>query len=167
MNEPGASKHIPPSMSDERLIQELEFWGEGKHADAHCSALEIQRQVLDRRRKSLRLTLVACSIFSATILSTAWLPLVQRQDAGQKNARQNNSRPTEVAMEKTPIDFDPELLMKSIAQRTQEINARIEELKFGREQQRLAVSEIRDLNARLLHYRRIAFRNAIVLNQIP
>lgn len=162
MSKSRSSEHIPLSMSDEQLIQELAFWGEGKHADSRYRALKIQRQVLDRRRKSLRMTLVACSVFAATILSTAWLMHLQRQDARQKDVR-----PSEIATDKTPIDLDPDLLLKSIAKRTQEIDARIEELNSRREQQRIAASEIQDLNARLLHYRKVAFRNAIVLNQIP
>lgn len=162
MSKSRSSEHIPLSMSDEQLIQELAFWGEGKHADSRYRALKIQRQVLDRRRKSLRMTLVACSVFAATILSTAWLMHLQRQDARQKDVR-----PSEIATDKTPIDLDPDLLLKSIAKRTHEIDARIEELNSRREQQRIAASEIQDLNARLLHYRKVAFRNAIVLNQIP
>ena len=162
MSKSRSSEHIPLSMSDEQLIQELAFWGEGKHADSRYRALKIQRQVLDRRRKSLRMTLVACSVFAATILSTAWLMHLQRQDARQKDVR-----PSEIATDKTPIDLDPDLLLKSIAKRTQEIDARIEELNSRREQQRIAASEIQDLNARLLHYKKVAFRNAIVLNQIP
>lgn len=167
MSKSRSSEHIPLSMSDEQLIQELAFWGEGKHADSRYRALKIQRQVLDRRRKSLRMTLVACSVFAATILSTAWLMHLQRQDARQKDARQKDVRPSEIATDKTPIDLDPDLLLKSIAKRTHEIDARIEELNSRREQQRIAASEIQDLNARLLHYRKVAFRNAIVLNQIP
>ncbi len=116
----------------------------------------------NKSRTSLQLTMVACSVVAATTLSTAWLTHLQRQDAWQKDAR-----PSEIAVEKTQIDLDPDLLLKSIALRTLEIDARIEDLKFGREQQRLAACEIQDLNARLLHYKRVAFRNAIVLNQLP
>lgn len=162
MSKSRSSEHTPLSMSDEQLIQELAFWGEGKHADSRYRALKIQRQVLDRSRKSLRMTLVACSVFAATIMSTAWLTHLQRQDARQKDVR-----PSKIATDKAPIDLDPELLLKFIAQRTQEIDARIEELNSRREQQRFAASEIQDLNARLLHYKKVAFRNAIVLNQIP
>lgn len=149
-------------MSDEQLIQELAFWGESKHLNSNCSALQIQRRVLTESRKSLRLTLVACSVFAATILPTVWLTHWQRQDA-----RREDVRPSEIATERTPIDLDPDLLLQSIAQQTQEIEVRIEELNSRREQQRLAASEIRDLNASVMHYKRVAFRNAIVLKQVP
>ncbi len=149
-------------MSDEQLIQVLEFWGEGKLADSQYSALAIQRHAHNRSRKSLGLTLAACSIGAAILLSTAWLTQLWREDAQQKVAQ-----PMKIATDRTPINLDPNLLLKSIAQQTQEIDARIEELNSRREQQRLVASEIQDLNARLLHYKRIAFRNAVVLNQIP
>ncbi len=162
MNESRQSEHTPSSISDEELIRELEFWGEGKHVDSRYSALAIQRQAHDKSRKSLRLTMVASFLVAATLLSTAWVTNWRRQDAQQKDAQTS-----ETAMEKTPTDLDLELLLQSIEQRTRDIDARIEDLNSRREQQQLAASEIQDLNARLLYYKRVAFRNAVVLNQVP
>jgi len=124
--------------------------------------MAIQRQAYDKSRKSVRLTIAACSVVAATFLSMAWLTNFKRPDASQSEVKQS-----QVAMQRTQTDPETELLLKSIVQRTQEIGSRIEVLNSRREQQILATYEIQELNARLRNFKRVALRNAIVLNQIP
>ena len=62
---------------------------------------------------------------------------------------------------------DPTVLLKSFAQRAQDLEFRIQGLTAHLEQQIKVDNEIQNLNASILNYKRIAIRNAIVLNQIP
>jgi len=57
--------------------------------------------------------------------------------------------------------------LKSFAQRAQDLEFRIQGLTAHLEQQIKVDNEIQNLNASILNYKRIAIRNAIVLNQIP
>jgi len=62
---------------------------------------------------------------------------------------------------------DPTVLLKSFAQRAQDLEFRIQRLTAHLDQQIQVENEIQNLNASILNYKRIAIRNAIVLNQIP
>lgn len=157
MNESGPFEHLPSPMSDEELIQELQRWGERQDSPSATNALAIQCQANRKSRNSIRLSLVACTLLAISILSTTWLTQLRHQDA----------TPRETAMEGTSTAPDPQLLLKSIAQRTQEIGFQIEELNSRWDKQRQAASEVQELHSRLLNYRRIAIRNSIVLSPIP
>ena len=157
MNESAQTEKYSSRMSDDELIREVEHWGEKRPPLVAISALAIQRQAINKSRTSLRLTLVACTLFATSILSLAWLTQMRRPDASSR----------EIAREETPAAPDPELLLKSIAQRTQDIELRIEGLNAQWKQEHQAASEIQELNSSLLNYRRIAIRNAIVLSPIP
>ena len=157
MNESAPTEKLSSHLSDDELIRELEHWGERRNPLSTYSALAIQRQAINESRTSLRLTLVACAIAATSIMSVVWLMQLRREDAS----------PREIAMEQTPTAPDPELLLKSIAQRTQDIELRIEGLNAQWKQAQQAASETQDLNASLLNTKRVAIRNAIVLSPIP
>ncbi len=157
MNESRPNEKLPSHMSDDVLIRELAHWGEKRPPLWTCSALAIQHKAINESRTSLRLILVACAIMATSIMSAVWLTQLRRPDAS----------PREIAMEETPTAPDSELLLKSIAQRTQDIELRIEWLNAQRKQEHQVASETQELNARLLNTKRVAIRNAIVLSQIP
>ena len=144
-------------MSDEELVRALEHWGKTDASNSACSALAIQQLSIARGRTTHRLTLVACTVMATAIISIPWLT----------NSRVQTTSPTEIAMERTPIEPDPELLLKSIAERTRNISARVEGMNFLREQQQQTADEIQNLNAKLLYFQRVAIRNQIALNQVP
>ncbi len=157
MNEPGPSEHLPSHMSDEELFQELQHWGGRQDSHTLTNAHAIRCQAKKKSRNTLRLELVACTLAATSILSMAWLTQLRHQVA----------MPRETAVEETLNASDAQLLLKSIAQRTQEIGFQIEEMNFRWDKQQQAASEIQELNSSLLNYRRIAIRNAIVLSPIP
>lgn len=157
MNESAPTEKLSSHLSDDELIRELEHWGERRNPLSTYSALAIQRQAINESRTSLRLTLVACAIMATSIMSVVWLMQLRREDAS----------PREIARKETPTAPDPERLLKSIAQRTQDIELRIQWLNAQRKQEHQVASETQELNARLLNYKRVAIRNAIVLSPIP
>ena len=144
-------------MSDEELIRALEHWGKTDASNSAYSALAIQQQSIAKGRTTLRLTLVACTVIATAIMSIPW----------RTNSRVQTTSPTEIAMERTPIEPDPELLLKSIAERTRNISSRIEGMRSLQEQQRQMDDEIQNLDAKLHYFQRVAIRNQIALNQVP
>ena len=144
-------------MSDEELIGALEHWGKTDASNSAYSALAIQQRSIAKGRTTLRLTLVACTVIATAIMSIPW----------RTNFRRPTTSPTEIAMERTPIEPDPELLLKSIAERTRNISARIEGMRSLQEQQRQMDDEIQNLDAKLHYFQRVAIRNQIALNQVP
>jgi len=155
MNDLGRSEKLPSNESDDELIRELEHWGQRQNSPLICNAIAIQHRAKGISRTRLQMTFVACSIM--TCISVVWLTTM----------RQHNLSPQEIATENIPMASDPTVLLKSFAQRAQDLEFRIEGLTAHLEQQIQVDNEIQNLNASILNYKRIAIRNAIVLNQIP
>ena len=155
MNDLGRSEKLPSNVSDDELIQELEHWGQRQNSPWICNVIAIQHRANRISRTRLQMTCVACSMM--TCISVAWLTTTQH----------HNTSPQEIAKENIPMASDPTVLLKSFAQRAQDLEFRIEGLTAHLEQQIQVDNEIQNLNASILNYKRIAIRNAIVLNQIP
>ena len=155
MNDLGRSEQLPSNGSDDELIRELEHWGQRQNSPLNCDAIAIQHRANRISRARLQMACVACSIM--TCISVAWLT----------TTRHHNTSPQEIAKENISMASDPTVLLKSFAQRAQDLEFRIQGLTARLEEQIQVGNEIQNLNASILNYKRIAIRNAIVLNQIP
>ena len=155
MNDLGRSDQLPFNGSDDELIRELEHWGQRQNSPLICNAIDIQNRANRISRMRLKITCVACSIL--TCISVAWFTTM----------RHHHTSPKEIANENIPMEADPTAFLKAFAKRTQDLEFRIQGLTAHLEQQIQVDNEIQNLNSRILNYKRIAIRNAIVLNQIP
>ena len=157
MNEPGPSETRPSPMSDEELIREIERWGERPCSHRAVSAIAVKRQANEKSRRTFQAAIVACTVIATAVLSITWFTQVRRPNSSQ----------AEIAVKKSPNPQELEFLLKSIERRTQEVELLSESLNASLVQERQAAREIQELNASLLNLRRVAIRNAIILNQIP
>jgi len=155
MNDIGRSEQLPSNGSDEDMIRELEHWAQRQNSPLICNAVSIQHRANRISRTRLQMSCVACSII--TCISVVWLT----------STRHHNTSPEEIAKENISMASDPTVLLKSFAQRAQDLEFRIRGLTAHLDQQIQVDNEIQNLNASILNYKRIAIRNAIVLNQIP
>ena len=147
----------PCQLSDEELISELEHWGRKRTPSTELRADAIQLQAKTQSASALRVSLAACVVATLAVVACLWLPLGRLPVQHSASDEVTNSSPV--------VAMDPKSLLKSISKRAQEIEERIEILDSILDQKLQADLELQSLRSQTLHYKRIAIRNELIINQ--
>jgi small-conductance mechanosensitive channel len=148
MNEP---------VSDDEMLRELEHWGNREVTPSRYSVQDLHQYAREERRRATGLVVLACVVMGMAFLSLSWLTDLQPQKTAQQEAESQTKQSI----------ADPKLLLQSIAERSKRIEARVENIKSRYELQKQSESDIAELNARILHFKRTAAINKIALTQSP